>query len=83
MLHIDDAIKIRNECEAWCTDEPSCWGCSAHCVWGAVGCVWNALSRCESANIVFRPWYGLIEGDVTKKIVGKCTNYIISKKYVI
>ena len=69
--NFEDAKIARNDCEGWCSNDPSCWGCSVVC---GVSCLWNALSYCGT----IAEWTGLIEGDITQKS-GKMMKSIISK----
>ena len=68
---IDDAIMSRNECEDYCQNDETCWGCSVHC---GNPCQWNAIPECGNYN----DWGGVIEGDITRKITSDGNFYRMS-----
>eukprot|EP00927_Polykrikos_kofoidii_P055043 TRINITY_DN49359_c0_g1_i1.p1 TRINITY_DN49359_c0_g1~~TRINITY_DN49359_c0_g1_i1.p1 ORF type:complete len:937 (-),score=98.26 TRINITY_DN49359_c0_g1_i1:92-2509(-) len=67
---LSDAHASLNQCETYCRDEDSCWGCSVDCprtplVYGRLfeACQWNAVSSCGETLL----WSGSIVGDISKK----------------
>jgi hypothetical protein len=63
-------VGARDQCEAFCLEEDTCWGCSVDCHnIAALDCAWNALQSCGD----WKSWAGAISGDITQKQRGLAT----------
>lgn len=67
---LNAAYAARDQCESFCLDEKTCWGCSVDCpsapvVYGGLltACQWSALTSCGNIG----SWSGSIAGDITEK----------------